>query len=64
LVLLLGWFVDEATLGAWFGETAQTAPGSGVVFIARYIDDNNMDAAQPQRIAYLDTKIIERHLEQ
>ena len=35
------------------------ASGSGVAFLARYIDDNNVDAASPQKIRYLDTIVID-----
>ncbi len=59
LTSLLGKPLEGRAPGAYSTTPPPQPSGSGVVFLARYIDDNNVDAANAQKIRYLDTIAID-----
>ena len=56
---LLGRPLESGARGTSSNPPAQPPSGSGVAFLARYIDDNNVEAANAQKIRYLDTIVID-----
>ncbi len=57
-------FVDDEVIASWFGSAGAAPPPppaskTGVVFIARYIDDNNVDNGTADKVAYLGTIVVD-----